>query len=73
MQGEIYTVADVPTDYSLVTGYHEIEGVLDHVDANGEQYAHGHMYVRQEDGDYTDVLWANSRIPYQHLLIERLL
>jgi len=73
MQAQIYTVADVPTDYTLLENHESVMHVFEHIDVDTEKYRHGGMFVRTEDGEYTDVLWFNGVVPYLHKSITRLL
>jgi hypothetical protein len=73
MEQKITTVGKVPEDYTLLQNHDSVMHVLDHIDVDAEDYRHGHMFVRTQNGEYTDVLWFNGVVPYLHKSITRLL
>jgi hypothetical protein len=72
MEQDINTIADVPDDYLLLENHDSVMSVLDHIDVDPEDYRHGHMFIRTQDGEYTDVLWYDATVPYLHKSVMRL-
>lgn len=64
MAETINTVKDVPDDYTLVTGTYERNTVLTHIGEDISDWAHGSLFVRTGEGEYTDVLFFAGNTPY---------
>lgn len=59
-------VRDIPNGdgWSIVSGSHECAHVLEHIGEAPEDWSHGSLFVRTEDGDYTDVVFFAGNVPY---------
>lgn len=75
----ITTIADVPNDFALVQNDVEIDSILDHIGFDREVervgclYSVGCLFVKTEQGEYTDVLASPSTVPHLTHPVRRLL
>jgi hypothetical protein len=69
---DIQTVADMPEDYSLITGSHERNHVLKHIGETPEDWSHGSLFVTTLEGEYDNVLFFSGNVPYLHKDVTRI-
>jgi len=61
---DITNISQVPDSYTLVTGGHERNRVLEHIKESPDDYSHGSLFVDTGEGEYTDVLFFGGNVPY---------
>ena len=71
--GEAQTVADMneENDYTLVTGAFEVQQILSHAGYSDDELTGVGLFVRSENGEYTDIFSFVGNVPYLHKRLTR--